>query len=1118
MNLKELLNNIEFDYKIIKDDEGKNAIQLVDKTGVNLGHIEDDIFYNTADIIDRTEQYWKDYVIDDTAERLGLGGDSIWKDVYNAAMLKDDIDTDVLRCLVYPETVEIEEFKFVENTMNHDEMLIFEDLQALSNEEDSALPKFNRVKIYNPSIYGLLPEYDKIHVLAEYNGNENEDEIFNQLNDNDFPSEFNGKEIDWNPISVEQSGTIEQYLGYLVKVQEKFEKEKESYNVSNIIKETVERAVNEKLEQHNEKFYSLLKQHFPEITKEVSDIISSSMSEIESEVVINKSGVFVKDITDGKQEINRVDFATLADYALGNPLLTKEQTKILENIGQNSNNKGVNIRNNQLDSIDTERMNELAEKAYHKYQYEWLSDKGISLDDLADEMDLTLENYMEETNGERIDTWQQLREVIDNGINGEMFASLDEFKTNEFLDPKSIKLGHLLEGHEMEEYLLHIQAYAKSLGVEIDDPMKELEPVTVTKENAEIISDIPEIKIISANRLEDAIYQAKNGMFISAGEEITAAMPFDAKKNAEEKFKEELKERNERGDGNKAAFELVMDYVSGAYNLSDEQKNVVEDSLRRAEEKYYKGGYDSESRKAGEENAEQVYVDLYESLSKDSAESEEAFGWMNSSVKRNLTDDLHKKLGTALNLNTDIDIEKVNSMLKENENAVSFNGIGSVVNAVADKETFEGLYKAARAVEVAVAGKHNLVIEGKDSSARDSLAESLALYLAPDITPEEQESVEQIYSIAGLQSSSPSVPFRKPAPDIDTAGLVGGGAGLMPGEASLAHNGILFLRGAEQFRETALSALAVPLKSERVVLSRAGRSTVLPGKFQAILTMRPSPDGNYGSKNTVSINTKDEVINFRKRAVLPLYSDMEVREFFEKDDNDKRIFNPYEARERIRNAYEIQRKRGIFNHDMKDSDISKYCTLDKECADFFKNNVSKSEFSRKAAANILKVSMTLANMEGREQIRIQDLNEAYNLSLPAIEKHREIPLDKSVDSEKAKINALAGRIAGLCVGRHLASQMESMEWYNSANSELHDAIKDNAKEIKEFGKGNVLALVNQRLEKQDIDVNLVGKNQSAMDERSFVIEALAEDMGNILEISQNKKRMERKRKAEEITR
>lgn len=639
--------------------------------------------------------------------------------------------------------------------------------------------------------------------------------------------------------------------------------------------------------------------------------------------------------------------------------------------------------------------------------------------------------------------------------------------------------------------------------------------VLCNEEDAEIIKDIPGIKIISANNLENAIYRAKNGMFISAGEEIAVTMPFDAKKNAEEKFKEELKECDEHGNDNKAAFEFVMDYVSDAYNLSDEQKNIVEDSLRRAEEKYYKGGYDTKSHKVGEENAEQVYVDLYENLSANSTESEVAFGWMNENVKLKFTEDLFKKLGTTLNLNTDINIEKANSILKEDGNAVSFNERGFIADSVQDKENFEGLYKAARAVEVAVAGKHNLVIEGKDSKARDALVENLTLYLTPDITPEEQKSVEQIYSIAGLSSGAPSVPFRKPTPDILVEMLIGGGPRLMPGEVSLAHNGILFLKGAEQFRETTLPILAVPLKNERVVLSLAGRSTVLPSKFQTILTMRPSPDGNYGSKTTVSVDTNDQVSAFRKRVALPLYSDMEVREFFEKDDSDKRVFNPYEARKRIKNAYEIQRKRGIFNHDLKDSGISKYCTLDKECADFFKKNVSKNEFSRKAAANILKVSLTLANMEGREQIQIQDLNEAYNLSLPAVEKQREIPLDKNVNIEKAKIHALANRIAGLCVSRHLASQKESMEWYNSANSELHDVLKDNAKEIKDYGKGNVLGLVGQFLEKQDADVNLIGNNQSAADERAFVIEALTEDMGNALKIQQNQKRTERKYKAEE---
>lgn len=154
-------------------------------------------------------------------------------------------------------------------------------------------------------------------------------------------------------------------------------------------------------------------------------------------------------------------------------------------------------------------------------------------------------------------------------------------------------------------------------------------------------------------------------------------------------------------------------------------------------------------------------------------------------------------------------------------------------------------------------------------------------------------------------------------------------------------------------------------------------------------------------------------------------------------------------------------------------------------------------------------------MEGREQIQLQDLNEAYNLSLPAVEKYREISLDKSIDTKKAKINILANKIAGLCVRRHLSSQTENMERYNSVNSEIYDVIKNNAKEIKDFGKENVLELVNQHLEKQDLDINLVGKNQSAQDERSFVIEALDEDMGNVLKISQAPKRIERKRKAAE---
>lgn len=488
------------------------------------------------------------------------------------------------------------------NTMNHDEKLLYEDLLSLASSDDVELPSFTRVKIYDPKEFGL-EDNGSLHVLAEYHGEENEDGIFNTLLMENM--EFNGQKIDWNPISIEQNGTIDQYLERMAEHYKSYQKKLEELDINKIMKETSEQTVknifgneikneqdflkiynrnnfeqepdtpqqvandilyviesdDKKLFEKDGKFvirandenpkddvllsnndllenvinrmghwneekqlsedetarlerlhwyengmrfpdeervngistsyaqcFDLLKSHFPEITKEESELIFDAMENQNYVVYAGKYGVFVEDYTDvNGMELNQVDLPTLAEYALGDASLSKEQQDILWNLVPNVNHKNMeeeNMVSKQLDTIDTERMDELAQKAYKKYQYEWLSEHDISLEDITDEMDATLNDYMEETNGERLDASEQLREVIDNGINGEMFASLDEFKTNEFLDPKSVELGHLLEGHDKDEYLSHIQEYAKSLGVEIDDPIKELEPVTVTKESA----------------------------------------------------------------------------------------------------------------------------------------------------------------------------------------------------------------------------------------------------------------------------------------------------------------------------------------------------------------------------------------------------------------------------------------------------------------------------------------------------------------------------------------------------------------------------------------------------------------------------------------------------------
>lgn len=643
MTLRKLLSEIEFDYKAVDVTNGRKDIQLIDSTGVNLGNIEGEIFHDAEEVIDRTENYWKDYVIDDAKDRLKLSENATWEDIYKAASLQDDIETNVLRSLVRPATVEIEDFKSVEDTMRRNERHILENLEANSNNVDSALPKFSRVKVYHPDDYGLLPDGDKLHVLAEYSGNEDEDEVYKQLNDKYFPSEFNGMEINWTPVSKEQSGSIEQYLENLLKSNEEFERKKESYDISKVIKETVEQTVNENLgsrvenaedfmdtynnlsrrkggmplevaeavmgaldardirlfkkdgqlslrglpdgkeenalmgddvvrqaegiisdwisngnsersdeaglarlrwfengfsfpkentldENATERNFKMLQSHFPEITRLESNLISTSMANQGYTIYAKDGMVFVEDSTDHGIELNDVDLPTLAEYAAGDMSLSKEQQDILMSLVPNMGHgktEEKEMENKKLDEIDTERMNELAEKAYRKYQYEWLSDHGITLDDITDEMEDRLDDYMEKTNGERLDAGEQLRAVIDNGINGEMFASLSEFKTNEFLDPESVRLGHLLEGHDYEEYLPHIKAYAKNLGVEIEDPMEKLETkqVDVRRQNAK--DYINEMNPVAAGSVRNALESLKAeplDVYFATGE--------DAKMNA----------------------------------------------------------------------------------------------------------------------------------------------------------------------------------------------------------------------------------------------------------------------------------------------------------------------------------------------------------------------------------------------------------------------------------------------------------------------------------------------------------------------------------------------------------------------------------------------------------
>ena len=165
--------------------------------------------------------------------------------------------------------------------------------------------------------------------------------------------------------------------------------------------------------------------------------------------------------------------------------------------------------------------------------------------------------------------------------------------------------------------------------------------------------------------------------------------------------------------------------------------------------------------------------------------------------------------------------------------------------------------RLARAIEIAVAGKHGLLAVGKPGCGKSLAIRELVPAIAPDLTAEEAQSTLRIHSIAGLVNPKNPLPmtppFRMPHQTATLEGMCGGGQNCRPGEVSLAHNGFLFLDEAMEFKSSVLQMLMVPLESGAITLARAGRSTVYPANFQLLLSANPCPCGNFGSKSRLCL-------------------------------------------------------------------------------------------------------------------------------------------------------------------------------------------------------------------------------------------------------------------------
>lgn len=288
-----------------------------------------------------------------------------------------------------------------------------------------------------------------------------------------------------------------------------------------------------------------------------------------------------------------------------------------------------------------------------------------------------------------------------------------------------------------------------------------------------------------------------------------------------------------------------------------------------------------------------------------------------------------------------------------------------------------------RAIEITAAGKHNLLITGRPGCGKTMAVQRLIPLLTPNLTVDESQSVTRIWSLAGLMKpTEPLVrktPFRIPHQTASIEGICGGGPNCRPGEISLAHNGVLFLDEAAEFRSSVLQMLRVPLESHTITLSRAGRSTTYPANFQLIMATNPCPCGNYGSKEKICLCSAKSVEMYWRKFSAPLIDRVGV--ILNMDDSEEKCrVDIEELRKHIKTAFEIQRKNPAYNNNLSPWDLSEKAKLDDEAMNILDSWGIKHDVGIRRESNILKVSLTIANMDGREIISKDDVLEAISYS------------------------------------------------------------------------------------------------------------------------------------------